>query len=246
MKLREKYNNEYKFITILPHWSDIESKLSNYLPVGTVLPIDDILWLEARDIRINPERYEILCDAWLQAHEEEFERIVIGLYQVYDPLSNYNMKEEGLISEDESDRIVTTERRGSEETTTSIPSTRSSRYTTTDDNANPDRLESYTVNAPNSAGEEQTVTVKQIADEQGKKGVESISSHGDAKTATGPIHTTAGEFIRDSQLVRSGNIGVTTNQQMLEAEISLRMVRSFCSIFVEMFVRDCTEGVYEL
>lgn len=51
-----------------------------------------------------------------------------------------------------------------------------------------------------------------------------------------------GENVHSARI--HGNIGVTTNQQMLESELNLRKNNTFCQIVTDMFIRELTIGVY--
>ena len=245
VRLREMFSSDYKLITILPSFSsfDFRDIVENDL--------DDVLFARYKDILIDPERYLSTLDHWFSSHIEEFERICFTLLEKYDPLSNYNMLEkEGEISK-EGEKVSEAKRYGTDKTTQTIPDTKTSRYTTTFDNAAEGRLDSYNIQevqeAPTLDGYNAQITaVTQEADGQGRQGSELTEKYNGEVTIKAPDGDLEGDRGSLRELSREGNIGVTTSQQMLEAEIDIRVKYSFIDIFCKMFAEDMTIGVWEL
>lgn len=245
VRLREMFSSEYKLITILPSWSTFayHEAIDDY--------IDDIVFARYKDILIDPERYMSSLDAWLQSHLIDFERAYEALVKEYDPLSNYDMIErEGEISK-EGERVSAAKRYGTERTTTTIPETKSSRYTTTYDSAAEGRLDAYNTetitDAPTLDGHKAQVTqTEQIPDSSQRQGAEVTESYKGGVEISAPETELTGDRGSQRELTRTGNIGVTTSQQMLQSEIDLRVKYSFANFFCDLFAREMTIGVWEL
>lgn len=246
-KLAQMFSQEYELITILPTWVNCSfaGAVGNY--------IDDVVWLRYRDILIDPERWYLTADSWLLSRKNDLEKIYSALLENYKPLENYSMIEKEGSIEKIAERETTSKRYGSEKTATTIPSTKSSRYTTTDNQTTEGRLESYTT--AEATGTNPTVentpaqlTVStQEADNQGRQGVSTSTQYTDDVEIAAPTEgTLEGHSGSQRELTRAGNIGVTTSQQMLESELQLRVNYSFVNIFCEMFVKELTLGVYDL
>ena len=248
VRLREFYNSQYQLITILPSWASCAA--ASY--IGQEL--DDVVFSRYKDILVDPELFLSTLNSWFKLHVQEFDDIYAALLQQYDPLSNYDMIEkEGAVSL-EGEKTSTAKRYGSEKTTQTIPDTKNARYTTTFDNAAEGRLEAYTNqeilegSAPSLDGYNAQITqTEQQDDTEGRRGSELKESYAGDVTITAPDETTLeGDKGSMRQLTRSGNIGVTTSQQMLQSELDLRVNQSFIDIFCKMFARDMTLGVWDL
>lgn len=248
VRLREMFNSEYQLITILPAWS---SFIYNDR-IGQEL--DDILFARCKDLLIDPERYLSTLNSWILMHLKDFENVYDTLIlSSYDPLSNYDMKEyEGIVNK-EGEKTSIAKRYGSEKTTQTVPDMKSSRYTTTFDNAAEGRLEAYTnqevINgsSPTLDGYNAQITqTQQLADDQGKQGSEITESYKGGVTISTDIMTATGDKGEERALSRSGNIGVTTSQQMAESEVNLRTKFSFINYFCDLFAKEMTIGVYRI
>lgn len=246
VRLREMFSDNYKLITILPAWHNFDhyEDLDPY--------IDDVIFARFKDILVDPERYHYTLDSWLHSVLPELNRIYDALVlSEYDPLSNYDMIEkEGSISK-EGTKTSEAKRYGIEESSMTIPTTKSSRYSTTYDNAAEGRLESYTVEEPEEAPtiEGQKVQIsrsQQLPDSEDKQGTELTESYKGDVTIEAPESELEGDKGAQRELTRKGNIGVTTSQQMLESEIELRVRYNFLNIFCDMFVKNNTMGVYDI
>lgn len=245
VRLREMFSNNYKLITLLPSWSAFtyHEVMDDY--------IDDVVFARYKDILIDPERYMSTLDAWLASHLLDFTRAYEALIKEYDPLSNYDMIEkEGEISK-EGERISTAKRYGTEKTTTTIPETKSSRYTTTYDSAAEGRLDGYDTSvitdAPTLDGHKAQVTqTEQLPDSSQRQGAELKESYTGGVEIEAPESELEGDRGSQRELTRTGNIGVTTSQQMLQSEIDLRVKYSFVNFFCDLFSREMTIGVWDL
>lgn len=247
VRLREFFNSQYQLITIMPSWQ--LTTVSTYF--GQEL--DDIVFTRYKDILVDPELYLSTLDSWIRTHSLEFDKLYAALIKEYDPLSNYDMIEKEGTGFKEGEKTSTAKRYGVEQSTQTVPDMKTSRYTTTFDNAAEGRLEAYNVQevvdgtAPQYDNHNAQITrTEQLPDSQNKQGTELTESYeGNVSidTPTGEITADRGQ---ERELTRSGNIGVTTSQQMLDSEIQLRVNYSFIDIFCKMFARDMTIGVYDI
>lgn len=245
VRLREMYNSQYQLITIMPAW--FLTAAASYFGQE----FDDAVFARYKDILIDPELYHASLNAWISTHTEELDKIFDALRAEYDPISNYDMIEkEGSVSK-EGEKVSESKRYGQEKSTQTIPDTKTSRYTTTYDQATEGRLDSYNIaeiqSAPTLEGYNAQITLtEQIADQAGKKGSELTEKFKGNVTIDAPESTLEGDRGSERELTRKGNIGVTTSQQMLESELDLRVKYSYIDIFCKMFVKDMTLGVWAI
>lgn len=250
MKLREVYqkNNGY-LVTICPAFLALSfaSQIEDY--------IDKIIYVKYKDILVDAEdgyqAYTGSVNDWIQSVKFELERMWDTLTASYDPLYNYSMTEkEGSIDKN-GELTASTKKFGADKTSTTIPKTKASRYTTTYDSTAAERLESYTTTEGESSNPTlegapaQITQSEQLADQQGRQGVETTSKYTEGVEISSPSgNTLSGDTGTQRELTREGNIGVMTSQQMIEAELNVRRSLNFAEIFSDMFVKNCTEGVY--
>lgn len=246
VRLRTMFK-EWQLITALPAWSSCS--LSSH--IGQEL--DDVLFARYKDILVDPERFYSMINAWLIANTYELETIYNSLQAQYDPLSNYDMIEKEGTAIKEGEKISEAKRYGAEKTTQTVPDTKSSRYSTTYDNASAGRLDSYTEDiilpgtAPTLDGHNaQSTVTEQTPDGQGRQGTELTERYTGDVTIQAPESTFTADKGEQRELIRKGNIGVTTSQQMLESEIELRVKYQWINIFCKWFVKDNTIGVYDI
>ena len=248
VRLREMFSSEYQLITILPAWSSFQYHDN----IGQEL--DDVVFARCKDLLIDPERYLSTLNSWFLMHIKDFEKIYDTMVlSEYDPLSNYDMKEyEGIINK-EGEKTSSAKRYGTEKTTQTVPDMKNSRYTTTFDNAAEGRLEAYNVqevvagSAPTLDNHNaQIIETQQLADDQSRQGTELTESYKGGVSISTEIMTGTGDRGEERALSRSGNIGVTTSQQMAESEVMLRTKYSFINYFCDLFAKEMTIGVYEL
>lgn len=248
VRLREMFSSEYQLITILPSWNSF----LYHDNIGQEL--DDVVFARCKDLLIDPERYLSTLNSWFLMHIKDFEKIYDTMVlSEYDPLSNYDMKEyEGIINK-EGEKTSSAKRYGKEKTTQTVPDMKNSRYTTTFDNAAEGRLEAYNVqevvagSAPTLDNHNaQIIETQQLADEQSRQGTELTESYKGGVSISTEIMTGTGDRGEERALSRSGNIGVTTSQQMAESEVMLRTKYSFINYFCDLFAKEMTIGVYEL
>lgn len=162
-------------------------------------------------------QFKDVWEDYLSEHAEDLKKAWDALQQQYDPLSNYDMTETEYDgnAEDESSETVTPKGKTRMETTTDRPG-----FDSTGDGvqiakttADQSYLDDYNVETVHSMDN-------------------TLPGGGDL---SGSYHST-----HDRQLQRAGNIGVTTSQQMAEAELQLRMhhdrlLYEFCAAFISQW-----------
>lgn len=246
VRLREMFSSDYKLITILPSytsttfWDNIEAY------------IDDMIFFRYKDILIDPERYLSVLDSWWISITLELEDIWTAMRKSYNPINNYKMKEYEAQGYLEGEKLSAAKQYGQNRTAATIPQTRTERYSTTYDQATTGRLESYNIssaeNTPLLETKPAQVSVsEQLPDAQGRQGSElSEKYNGSVEILTPEGADWTVDHGEQRAMIREGNIGVTTSQQMLESEISLRMTYNFCDVICRLFVSQMTLGVYDL
>lgn len=161
-----------------------------------------------------PAAAEYLRNLWTHycnVHLDNLRRAYQALQAEYDPISNYDMKEEGADGRRK-------DQQSTSNTTTGTSTTTSSAYKTGFGSV----AETLTDKVTNSQTAYPSVTVTETP-----TNTQSISYDGDTKTG---YHEGTEHFLK-----RSGNIGVTTSQQMIESEIQLRkadLLRDYVTAFM--------------
>ena len=189
---------------------------------GDKIPGAMLRKLEGTDGLISAANLTKICSALLAMYGEKWAKIYAVLQQQYDPLSNYDMTESGLDTSRDSGTDTNT-RSGSLDRSGALTRTGSEKDTGSNAN-NKTQTDNgiYGFNS-GSASPADTSTTKSdidvthtytnVKDEDTRKetynNIKDELKHGKVNTLE---HT----------LSRSGNIGVTTSQQMLESEINLR------------------------
>lgn len=164
----------------------------------------------------------------------------------YAPLDNYNMQETITATDNNGDTVqsrtvdsdhnsITATETHNRRTTAAAdaentPTVRN--YTTTDDDASIGRLANYTTTSGGTVNTDTTVTPT------------TSTTVDDMYTTVTTSHTpttvdgVTADNIHKSTTTRSGNIGVTTSQEMLQAELDLRkqsVIDSFIQIFISKY-----------
>lgn len=172
--------------------------------------------------------------SYLRTRAHDIDMMWTALHSEYDPISNYDMHEHGADGRSNGKQTVTTTPQGKTTTTSTVTGTEtvtlgrqgadSSDYepfdqtTTTSDTSNPRKT---TTDTTYQAGTKSTTDTEYTND----------------KTATADGHTVTGHEVNEHVLTRTGNIGVTTSQQMIESELNLRRYQLLSEI-VGQFARD--------
>ena len=186
----------------------------------------------------------VKAQQWLKLNENKFLGLVKTYGYKYDPISNYDMIEtEGKAlkqAEEETKNSIS----GKIITDVDDPETVQKNYTTTYDSSSTNRLKDYTENKYEGTYRTDTDNVPIIRTSQSMEGDNagqtSTTKYKDAtQTLTwDEITTPESNKAEARQLIRKGNIGVMTAQQMIEAERELARQN-----ILEEFFREFNKGV---
>lgn len=193
------------------------------LPVGVSHEtLDPMLLAETAELEIlypEPTTLKTVIKAWATARGPAWARMLTALAAEYNPIHNYDRSEEWT-----EEREGESNREGSSDRGNSSTTTGSDSASLTSDRAG---YNSTAANAPSSkdtSSGSSTTTVTGSQDDSWEEG----STNAESSSRTGRI---------------SGNIGVTTSQQMIEAELELRKTDIYQIIVREFKTMFCL-GVY--
>ena len=184
-------------------------------------------------------------------HQHTFDSIFTALLTKYKPLENYSMTEDGTDTTAGND---TTTRTGSD-TTTNVGSTTTEDKTATtttntgtvkDDNSGTttNAVAGYDSNSLVDRDKTTATNTNTRTDNTTQTATNSGTiTQTDDKSSTlthDTTDSTATSSNTTHNLTRSGNIGVTTSQQMLASEIDIRVKHNVLYYIVEMFISQYT------
>lgn len=180
--------------------------------------------------------FKAAWDMYISLHGDDLKRAYDALRIEYEPLHNYDMQEQGIDGERVGKQTTTTTPHGKITTETSVAGT-----VATDTEIYKTGVES---SAPGVLSDKQTTTEtptnrKTTTDTSYAAGTDSeqVTEHDNNMSAAADGHTISGAArASEHYLSRSGNIGVTTSQQMLQSELELRQSQELLESFVHKFV----------
>lgn len=168
---------------------------------------------------------DILYLLWINytaLHGADFSKAYSAWIDTYNPLENYNAHEvNAFITNDGKETTTITH---GKTTTLTANSVQTDNMVTTDESATP-RLDTRAIQTGNTTDAETGTTTTDI-----DRTTKSLTINGTTYTAD----KVTGE-IKD----KSGNIGVTTTQQMLQSEVDLRM-NPLVQLYLDTFINDYT------
>lgn len=234
--LREYFDNSGKLIQNC-------SSFTNALPFFSLgAHIDNWLkyWYGAEKAQEeNPGEYLTYINTWLASSADRLTRLYNALNEQYNPLENYSMKEERGNARSRAELETDTSREGKLKSTTTPASVTNSEKRTTDDGLT---LRTYAETATTyGAGG----TVTETEETGTNHGVKTVNKYNGTQTMAGDDITMTGQEVESEQIIRAGNMGVTTSQQMLQSEIDIRVANQFVKLFGELFERECLTGVFD-
>lgn len=178
---------------------------------------------ESDEIAVQWEEFHMYCESVFQSHAYEYQRMWDALKVYYDPISNYDRTEE---------TDITTDPR--------TDKTKNAAYT--DKNKSPD------VVTTNSGGTQTDITGASPYDDEDFSNVQKATTTVPQTTVTvgaatveieHGAHTDELEHGEEHTNTKShvfGNVGVTTNQQMINQELALRQ-RGFIETIISDILR---------
>lgn len=174
----------------------------------------------------DPAIFKIALQAWTAARLPSWQKMVTALNKNYDPLNNYDRTEIETIDRDTT-KAVEDERTGSTSSTVTNSATASNTGSITD------QVSGF--NATTWANKEKT-------DETGSSQTSGTTTGSGSSSDTGESSETGTEDV-ERNFRAYGNIGVTTSQEMLQAELEIRQT-DFFQIFLREFKRQFCLLIY--
>ena len=232
-------------IGLYNHYPALFSKLT--LPVAYDSDtFTDTLLLDHGEKRVgypDPEFMEYAIGVWSRKWAAALERIALALNSEYNPIHNYDRYEEW--SDHTEGDYRNDLKRGGSDTTTNSGETNTTGTGSISENTTKSTEEKV------SAFNESAYQPKQITDETGNTitgstNAEKVTASNDETHTYGGTEYGSGDDRRDSTHNGHlyGNIGVTTSQQMIEAEIDLRSNQNMYAIAAELFADDLLLMLY--
>lgn len=190
-------------------------------------------------------------DMFVSLHQKSFDDIYTAMLVKYNPLDNYKMTEDGS---DTSAGTDTTTRTGSDTTTNGGTTTTEGNSTTTTTNTGTVKDDNNGTSTNAVAGYDSNnlvdrdKTTATNTNTRTDNTTQTATNSGtvtqtDDKTSTLTHNTTDSTATSSNTthtLTRSGNIGVTTSQQMLTSELEVRVKHNVLYYIVELFISQYT------
>lgn len=232
-------------IGLYNHYPALFSKLTLPVAYNTDTFIESLL-LDQGEKRVaypEPQFMEYAIGVWCRKWRSALERIALALNSEYNPIHNYDRHEEW--SDHTEGNYRNDLKRGGSDTTTNNGETDTTGTGSITENTTKSTEEKV------SAFNENVYQPKQLTDENGNTITGSTNSENVTATNTetqtyGATEDGTGDDQRDSTHVGHlyGNIGITTSQQMIQAEIDLRSNHNMYAIAAELFADDLLLMLY--
>lgn len=189
----------------------------------------------------------VKAQQWLKLNENKYLGLVKTYGYKYDPISNYDMVEVEGSALKQADEETKNSIRGKMITDVDAPETQVNNYTTTYDDASNTRLAGRSTNEYLNTYRTETVGENAIKIKRTSQSMEgddpgqtTTSKYKDATQVLtwDEITTPDSNRAQARKLVRRGNIGTTTTQEMIEAEREIARQN-----IIEEFFREFNKGV---
>lgn len=195
--------------------------------------IGDYIYMYAGENEVrysDPDILERLVHTWFTSRKTDFQYMWDALHAEYNPIENYDRHDEFT------EEIDSTTNRES-----NVKTTQEGEATTNDSNTS----------TPGKVTEEQVSAFDSGTYQPSRKSAESGTESSEGTSHGTNSSTTTGEGTEESVLDQTkkntgrshGNIGVTTNQQMIESELQLRRFNLYKTIALE-FEDEFTIPIY--
>lgn len=191
--------------------------------------VDKYLITNYSNILINQELYSAYIESFIPAHDEEFTRITTAINSKYNPIQNYDMTEKEEGSRTQSGITISTTQSGSKTINRDLNG--SMKVVTEVDTA------VINQNALKKTDEQTVITTPTDYGETTKETYDNFKTN-EKTTFDNPEGTSR-------TLTRSGNIGVTTSQQMITSTFELENQNKIIYYIANVFVNELTTGVYD-
>ena len=183
----------------------------------------------------NPDILKMCVNAFFQARKDNYARIIDALTAEYNPIENTDRYESRIINSDTSGSSSST---GASEYNAS--STWEETASTTNTANNSTELQKSAYNATSYQPYEKTVATISEENSGSKNGKDS----GNDTSSFENSETTTGNRKDVEEVHAHGNIGITTNQQMINEELALRLENNIYEIIALDFENAITIPVY--
>lgn len=190
--------------------------------------VDAYLLSNYSNVIVDLEKYSILLKFFIPSHDKEFAKIATAINSEYNPINNYDMAEEENITHTYSNVSETKTNSGEKDTTRTITGN-----TTTVTTSKEAVINSQTLKTAN----EQTSTT--TPNDYSETTTENFNNMNETTSTTydNPEST-------KRTLSRSGNIGVTTSQQMITSTFELEKRNKIIYYIANVFIEEMTTGGY--
>ena len=190
--------------------------------------IDVYLMSNYFNVIVDEFTYDTLLPNFIKIHDKEFSRIYQAINAEYNPINNYDMSETITKNNSYGDITKTTTTNG-EKITDSVEHGQSTSVSTD--------KEAVIDNTALKISNENTTTI--TPDNYGTRRTENYNNYQNEENVT---HEDDEETITTD---RSGNIGVTTTQKMIESSFELESKYKFVQYVSTVFINELTTGVYK-
>lgn len=234
----------FKPADLYTYWSLMFEELRIGYPCKCNNPFNGPSAAEWTDCAAN---FVAKAQQWLKLNEGKFLGLVKTYGYKYDPISNYDMVEVEGSALKQADQETKNSIRGKMITDVDAPETQTQNYTTTYDDASNSRLAGRSTNEYLNTYRQETVDGNAIPIRRTSQSMEGTDpgqtstskfTSADQKLTWDEITTPDSNRAQARKLVRRGNIGTTTSQEMIEAERELAKQN-----ILEEFFREFNKGV---
>ena len=237
-------NLGFKPADLYTYWSLMFEELRIGYPCKCSNPFNGPSAAEWTDCAAN---FVAKAQQWLKLNEGKFLGLVKTYGLTYDPISNYDMVEVEGSALKQADQETKNSIRGKMITDVDAPETQVQNYTTTYDDASNSRLAGRSTNEYLNTYRTETVDGNAIPIRRTSQSMEGTDpgqtstskfTSADQSLKWDEITTPDSNRAQARKLIRKGNIGTTTTQEMIEAERELARQN-----ILEEFFREFNKGV---
>lgn len=180
-----------------------------------------------------------LYSSFVAAYWLNYDKAFQALLYEYNPIQNYSMTETGVDVDNDGTTTQTRQNlpgSSTEQTRSVLGVTTQKNFSTTYDNPTP-RLETYSETSQGDYAGSSPLT--ETVTTESKESVQFSEVH-NPTVIERDGKTISGDKIKTHDFKRSGNIGVTTSQQMIESEITLRKHKILADFIGDFILKYCT------
>lgn len=177
----------------------------------------------------------LVWESYIRLRLPDIRRMYDALYSEYDPISNYDMTERAADGTAKGKTTDKTTPHGSTTQTSTV--TGSEMITYNRQGADSSSFQPYDQTVTQAGATPRTTTDVTTYGTGTYSDTEHTATNDQSVTVDGV--TVTGNEVREHILTRSGNIGVTTSQQMIESELKLRAYQLLSTIVRDFVTENC-------